>query len=154
MADPDGGLCAEDGSCWGPVDLGRNARWGFRSVAGGSDGYDSLQPVHDSSPMRHLAVARLAEEAGAHVVASDMALPPAQRMLLRELDIEGPSDGVHIQVQALHERLLGERLPDDDPALQDTVALWQAVYDTNADADRAWATVIAAMLQAPDRMLY
>ena len=154
MADVDGGDCLDQDLCWGAVDLSRNARWGFRSVAGGVDGYDSVRPVHDPSPMRHLALARLAEEAAAHVVAEDMALPPAKRRLLRELVSDPPEGVIGIQAQALHQRILGQTLPDADPDLESTLTLWQTVYDRSSDADRAWATVIAAMLQSPDRVLY
>ena len=58
------------------------------------------------------------------------------------------------QMLELHARLLGENVGPDDPAVRDTWALWEAVRAGGGTPERAWAVVISALLQAPERSLY
>lgn len=150
--DPDRGVCPETG-CWGAVDLGTNARWGFRDVGGGQDGYDSLHPVHAPQPMRHLAVGRMAEEAAGWVVVQEAGLDRSERRLLREVAIDARDpDGLRDQLAALHERLLA--VPAERGDVDAAEALWRDALRASGEPQRAWAAVIAAMLQSPELVVY
>lgn len=150
--DPDRGVCREAG-CWGAVELGTNARWGYRDVGGGQDGYDSLHPVHAPQPMRHLAVGRMAEEAAGWVVAHEAGLAPRDRRLLREVEpTERDPDALDAQLVALHERILAVDATRADRVAAE--ALWRDVLERSGSPERAWAAVIAAMLQSPELGVY
>lgn len=152
LGDPDAGSCPDHG-CWGPVDLMTNARWGYREIAGGMDGYHSHQPVHQPQPLRHLAVGRLAEEAAGQVVGHEAGLPPSERRLLTRIELDDTDpERVQVQLQALHEALLGES--PESTELPPLYALWSGAHQASGSTERAWAAVIAAMLQAPELRVY
>ena len=154
LADPDGGQC-EGELCWGAVDLGLHARWGFRDMAGGIDATASVHPVHSPSTMGHLTTARLAELAADHVVRNDFQAAPSGRLLLTEIEpLDTEVESVTRQIMVLHRRILAEHTDDSDPGIAETVGLWQRVHQSTQDSHEAWRAVIAALLQAPERRVY
>ena len=150
---PDADGCAT--GCWGPTDLARNARWGIRELAGGTDGYDSLEPVHAPQPLRALAHQELAWQAAEHVVIADLALGPEDRRLLKLAT--GRTDDAAVlsaQVAELHRALLGEDTSEGDSDLAATEQLWLDRVEQTGDPTRAWIVVVASLLQSPELVVY
>lgn len=150
---PDAEGC--ESGCWGRTDLGRNARWGVRELAGGTDGYDSLQPVHSPQPLRALATQELAWQAADHVVRADLEQVSSERRLLSL--VEGTPEDVRrlkAQVAVLNERILGEALPPGAPELVGLESLWMDSFEAQGDATRAWIVVVASLLQSPELGVY
>ncbi len=141
--------------CWGDVDLLRDALYGYRAVAGGSDGYDNLVPEHGPQPMRSLVRARYAEEAAAWRVDLDWKLPADQRHWLRRVDVsDAEKTQVRGQIELLHRTLYGRVVAPTDPDVVDTVWLYQQLRSGGASQKQAWIGVVAAMLQAPDLVVF
>ena len=137
------------------MNLGTSARWGLRELAGGIDAQASREPVHGSSAMGHLAVARLSELAADHVVRADFAKPAISRLLLREIEVDtADEDAVTAQIVALHQRILGDVPEEGDSGVQATLELWQTIQRQTGEATTAWTMVIAALLQSPERRIY
>lgn len=144
--DPDavGGACVV--GCYGMVDLARSDAHGFRTLLGGVDGWDVLEPADAPNPTHALATDWLAVEAAAHVVATDPTLPEPK--LFVHVDPTGSAgpDKVRDQLAHLHAAILGELLPPDAAEVQRTEQLFRAVEAEEGPAG-AWQAVVAAMLR-------
>ena len=159
VGDPDD--CATDrplvGSiCWGEVDLLRSDRFGFRTLAGGVDGYYNTAPKHDPTPMKELVLSRVAFEAAGFVVPRDLAEPdPTARRLLRQVEA-GTTDeaAVRDQLVDLHTRVLGTLPAADDPAIDAYWALWSDTLSVHGDPVVAWQLTLGALLQDPAVVFY
>jgi hypothetical protein len=126
------------------VDFATTDAFGLRTLMGGIDGWDVVDPEPRPLPTRELAIAWLAEEAAAFVVDRDAVAAPAERTLLMDGVVSSP-DLVRRQLAALHLAVLGEWVGDAD--LDVTFALWDGAYARSGDASHAWKVVVAAMLQ-------
>ncbi len=148
---PDGPNCGTE--CWGSVDLTVSDRYGFRAMAGGIDGITVLTPTHSPTPVRQLALERLASEAAANVVYNDALRDPQERHLL-ELVSFATSDSealVRDQIVALHLRISAQVIEPDSPQADQAYALWRKVFDASNDPRRSWTVLVTALLQ-DDRM--
>jgi hypothetical protein len=140
--DPSMGGC--DGSCWGAVDFATTDAFGLRTLMGGIDGWDVVDPEPRPLPTRELAIAWFAEEAAAFVVDHDAGAEVGARTLLADGVVSTP-DAVRSQLAALHLAVLGEWVDGAD--LDATVGLWDGAFARSGDATHAWKVVVAAMLQ-------
>jgi len=152
------GLACETGikgnECWGTVDLSVSDRYGFRTMAGGIDGYYTVRPVHVPTPMKLLVSGQLAFEAAAWAVEVESALPPAQRRVFTEIDpADADETAARAQLALWHARLFGELSPDPEE-IDASWALFSDLLETpDGDPQRAWKLTLGALLQDP-RMLW
>jgi len=149
--DPDATSTRDDPcvvGCYGLVDLARSDAHGFRTLLGGVDGWDILEPAHGPSPTHALALEWLTDEAARHVVSVDtQALLPDRRLFLHvEPDEIATAAPVRRQLAHLHAAILGELVDDDHPSVARTEDLFRAVEAEEGPA-AAWEAVVSAMLQ-------
>jgi len=145
-ADDDPGCnCGGDVSCAGVPNLALTDRVGFRSMAGGMDGYRVTMPTHTVTPTKLLVVARMAAEAAGYVVLQDF--DSSSPRLLTRVDADtSDEETLRAQLVDLHLRILGERLAADSPEIDETYELLVAVA-ADSDAETAWKVVLTAMFQ-------
>jgi len=154
--------CENLGNCWGDVDLSTSDAFGFRSMAGGIDGYFVTSPTHTATPVRTLFTSTVSKEAGAFVVEADFAESEhSERRLLGLIDQdEFDEDSVRAQLQQLHLRILGEDVAVDSESIDESYALWEALREItvgpfpNGDIPRTWSLVISAMLRDVNTLYY
>ncbi|NCG20750.1 MAG: DUF1588 domain-containing protein [Rhodobacterales bacterium] len=152
LANPSGDDCTD---CWGDVDLLRDAMYGYRAVAGGIDGYDTLVAENSPQPMRSLVRARYAEEAAAFRVGQDWLLPPSQRRWLDLVDVSQPQNTpVRAQIEQLHYELFGAVVAPADLDVTDTVWLYEQLRVDGASPKDAWTGIMAALLQSPELVVF
>lgn len=76
---------------------------------------------------------RMANEMSCEATALDFSRPMDERVLFNYVTVDSipgvDDDAIEANVRYLHERILGERLSVDDPAIADTVALFTHVYE-------------------------
>jgi hypothetical protein len=129
---------------------------GFRTLAGGADGYSVTRNADTPNATIVLVQERLAEAAAAHVVAHDAEEP--EKKLFTEIDFtETPETGreaMVAQLVALHLRLFGHRVAADGPEIAANLELWSDLYAIDGDAKLAWTGVLSALLRDPDFLLY
>ncbi|MEO0600958.1 MAG: DUF1549 domain-containing protein [Myxococcota bacterium] len=130
----------------GRVPLMEDVSFGFKTLAGGPDGYDEWEPLVTANPTTLLALRGLAAQSAPAVVSRELARPEEERILLRGVD--DPTGAI----VALHFRLFGQRRDVDDPEVTALVRLWE-VAGGPTDPEAGWTAVIYAVLQNP-RMLY
>ena len=139
--------------CMGDVPLLTGDDEGFRVLAGGSDGWRVMEPLHEATPTRSLVYSVAAETAAAHVVRADLEKDRSTRMMLRAVELDTrDSETLLIQMRQLTKRILGESLSPRE--LQELVDLWSAVLADSSDAAHAWEVVVAALLQDPSLGMY
>jgi hypothetical protein len=144
------GGCSADAGCWPVVDLSRSDLYGFRAMAGGTDGYSATRPSHTATPTRVLVLNRLAAEAAGHVVTEELDEAPADRHLLSTYD--GSGESVDRQLEALWFRTHAAPLaPEDQLALR---ALYDSVVARTGDDAEAWKVVLTALFQDPGLVFY
>jgi hypothetical protein len=155
--------CAALGNCWGDVDLGLSDAFGFRSMAGGIDGYFITKPSHTATPVRSLYTATIAKEAAAFVVEADFSQSEtALRRLLHSVeDDQFDEEGVRGQIQELHLRILGEQVEADSAELTESYTLWESLrlgttagVPPDGDIPRTWSLLISAMLRDVKTIYY
>ena len=138
-------------------DLMQSADIGFRTLAGGADGYYATKGATLPNATLVLTQERLAEAAASYVAASDLALDPADRRLLTSVDVSetsGAAPSSVAQLQDLHLRLFGARVAPTDPQVVELGLLFDDVYAIQNDPVDAWAAVVSALLRDPDILLY
>ena len=146
-----GGECPE-GLCRGQTDLMTSDLVGFRSMAGGMDGYRVTSPTHTDTPTRQLVVARYAAEAAGFAVRNDFDGNP--RLLTEVSSDTIDEDAIRAQLVQLHLRILGEDVADDSEAVSQTYTLFAAGRANGGDAASGWRVVLTALLQSPDVLFY
>lgn len=131
---------------------------GVRTLAGGADGAYVLVPAGLPTATSLLVQETLAQLAAAYAAEREAGLPPAERTLFREVDFtETPTDrgeALAAQVQALHLRVLGQRVAADGPEVTELVELWETVFALDGDQVHAWTAVLTVLLRDPDLVLY
>jgi hypothetical protein len=159
----DRATCAAQGNCWGDVDLGLSDAYGFRSMAGGIDGYFITKPTHTATPVRSLYTATIAKEAAAFAVEADFAQPDTTlRSLLRNVeDDHTGEETIRVQLQALHLRILGEQVETDSTEVTESYVLWESLrlgtvagVPPDGDIPRTWSLLISAMLRDVKTIYY
>ncbi|MFT4623629.1 MAG: hypothetical protein ACI8PZ_002285 [Myxococcota bacterium] len=142
--------------CWGEVDLLRSDRFGFRTLAGGVDGFYNTTPTHDPTPMRELVLSRVAFEAAGFVVPRDLSEPdPGARRLLTQVEADTTDEPtIRAQLADLHVRILGTLAEPDDAAVDASWALWSDTLAVHGSPTVAWQLTLGALLQDPRVMFY
>ena len=155
--------CTLFGNCWGDVDLGLSDAFGFRSMAGGIDGFFVTRPTHTATPVRSLYTATIAKEAAAFVVDADFAEPdPTLRHLLRQVEEGDFAEAtVRAQLKTLHLRILGEQVEAESEEVTESYALWESLRQgtvtgvpPDGDIAHTWSLVISAMLRDVKTIYY
>lgn len=149
VGSPDEGACFN--LCLKRADLMRTDRFGFRAMSGGIDGFEVLDPVHAPTPVKALVMRRFATEAAAYVARGDLS-GSTDTLLHIATPTSGPEE-IRAQIVALHSDILGEFVLPDDPAVDETYALFETFSTTHDPAD-AWALVVSALLQDPALVFY
>lgn len=135
----------------GTVPLMRDYLWGYRTLAGGPNNFDTTTHIRTADPSTLLVLRALAERAARAAVAGagdDGAL------LSGGASLQGDPDAVREQLIGLHLRLFGERVEAGDAALEQSEALYTAAWTASGDASRAWEITLAAMFQDPAILFY
>ena len=139
--------------CLGEVDLAATDTMGFRSMAGGMDGYRVTLPTTTTTPTKVLTLSRWAAEAAGHVVDAD--LGGSSPRLLTEVSASDTSESaVRDQLATLHLRILGDRVDADSGEVDESWELFEAGLSSRGDAEGAWKLVLSGMLQDPRILLY
>ena len=132
-------------------DLMRNDTYGFRTLAGGADGYNVTATARSANATMVLVQERLAEAAAWYVVKND----PAR---LFSVDFtETPDtdrDRMVAQVQALHLALFGKTVAADSDEVTAGLELWADLYAAQRDIPAAWAGLLSALLRDPEMLYY
>jgi hypothetical protein len=120
---------------YGQVDLLNTDGHGYRMLAGGVNGWDSVQPVHAPTASRELVLARVAEQAAAHAVDTGLWPPGGVVTGRRE---------VRRALEHLSLRVTGREV--DTEALE---ALFEGALERSGSAEHAWKVTITALLLDP-----
>ncbi|HEX7839536.1 MAG TPA: DUF1585 domain-containing protein [Kofleriaceae bacterium] len=135
------------GWTFGHVDYLDDDYFGFRVLAGGIDSYFVTAPTHTMSATASLTTRTVAQKAAAFAVSSDADAPPAARRLFTRAAVDD-TDPAHVRAQLaeLHARIYSELVAPDDPALDDTEALFDDALAASGDPRRAWTVTLTGML--------
>ncbi len=136
----------------GSVPLMRDPLFGYRTLAGGPNGFDTVTHSRTMDASTLLVASALAERAARHAVAEAGA-----SLLTVDGAREGTNDAVRTQLRQLHLRLFGERRDEsvaaDEAELDRAVTLFNTVRDA-CDVGRAWEVTLAALLQDPRLLMF
>lgn len=125
-AQPDPSLAVQD--------LTTTDRFGYRSMAGGLDGAEVTRPTHQPTPVRALVTAAQAEAAAGFWVA-------------RAPDL--PTEPAAVRAEIAEWLLAAWSEPEPGAALDELVALFEALLASSGDPARAYTLTLAAILQDP-----
>lgn len=131
----------------GTVPLMRDFAFGYRTLAGAPNNFDTIEHLRTVDPSTWLTLYNLAQRA-ARFVTKDKA--SAQRLLEVPGAFEGKPSAVRAQIVALHLRLYGEVIDANDPQVQAAMTLW----NRGQNSSRAWALVLTAMFSHPSILLF
>lgn len=137
----------------GTVPLMKDHLWGYRTLAGGPDNFDTTQHLRTANASTLLVMRGLAERAAREGVAADFANPAGARLITNADARAGDVDAAAEQLVELHLRLFGDVLETDDSAITAALAVFEAVY-AEFGAERAWQVTVAALLQHPRVLFY
>lgn len=132
-------------------DMLRTDAVGFRTLAGGADGYNVTSTARSPNATLVLVQERLAEAAAAYVVANEWT-----RLFTVDFTEtpETDRDAMVAQVQALHLRVLGHEVDADGDEVDAALALWSSLYAVEGTTRGAWTGVLCALLRDPDFLYY
>ncbi len=137
-------------------DLLKSDEAGFRTLAGGADGYYVTKNADSPNATIVLVQERLAQAASAYIVEADSTSETPT--LFTEVDFtETPDtnrDAMVAQLQLLHFRIFGTRIAADGPEVAANLDLWSELYTVEGDIEMAWTGVLSALLRDPDFLLY
>lgn len=123
-------------------------RYGLRSMTGGGRAVFGAGKVLEPTPAMVLTQARMAEAAAAYVAANDHADP--QRLFeAGDFDLDAPDED---RIATIFRRALSRPPTDEETA--ELATLWTELYDTEGDAEGAWAGTLTAILRHPDFLVY
>jgi hypothetical protein len=135
------------GWTFGRVDYLDDDYLGYRVLAGGIDGYFVTAPTHTMSATASLVTRSAARQAAAFVVAHDAEAAPAARRLFTRAAVDDTAPAaVRAQLAELHARIYSELVAPDDPALDDSAALFDDALAASGDPRRAWTVTLTGML--------
>ncbi len=132
---------------------------GLAVLSGGIDGRSVTSPSHDPSVGLVLVQERLAQAAGWHVAAHDLAAgreaDPILLHLVAPTDTpESAPEAFDAQIRTLYLDITGLPLPDDAPEPAELAALWARLYSVNRSPVAAWAGVVSVVLRDPTVIFY
>lgn len=135
------------GRAFGRVDYLDDDYLGYRVLAGGIDAFYVTAPTHTMSPTASLVTRAAARRAAAFVVDHDAAAPPGERSLFTAAAVDD-TDPAHVraEIAELHARIYSELVAPDDPAVDDTAALFGDALAASGDPRRAWTVTLTGML--------
>lgn len=138
--------------CIGEADLALTDQFGFRTMAGGMDGYRVTFPTHTATPTRQLVFARYASEAAGYIVENDFSGEAKLLTVVSESTTDAGT--IRDQLALLHLRVLGEDVSADSPEVSETYALFEAALSHHGDPSGAWKVVLTALFQDPTVLFY
>ncbi len=125
---------------------------GYRTLAGGADGYAVTANATEPNATLVLAQARLAEAAASWMVAN------APERLLPGVDLaHGPDDDAAAfaaAVQHLHLALFGAHVAADGPDVAAAADLWRGLRAIETSGSAAWTGLVTALLRDPAILFY
>ena len=139
-----------------PVDLMADSFLGYNVLLGGIDSLFVTRPSHTYGATASLVLRNLAREAAHHVVDADFDAADAGSRHLLTLVSEGDTDEavVRQQMAELYLRIMSRIIEPDDPAIDETYALFQAALEHSGEVRRAWKITLTALLQDVDVAYY
>ncbi|HEY0132551.1 MAG TPA: hypothetical protein VGB85_00690, partial [Nannocystis sp.] len=103
----------------------------YKILFGGIDSFDITQRLTDINQIMAAIATRMAVEVSCSATAFDFTKPADERLLFPLVEVEDTPDfnegAIRKNIVHLHDRILGETLEVDDPAVDATLALF---YDT------------------------
>ena len=131
----------------GEVDLMTDAFFGFKVLAGGTDGQGVTRPSNTMNATATLALRGLAGHAAPFVVTDDFSKARTSRRLLTLVDEDTRDEAaVRAQLVELQRQLYGEAHDANDESTNDAYALFEGAL-SSSDPARAWQVTLFAMLQ-------
>lgn len=123
-------ITATTGVTWGPLEnpnlLSRNE---FLILYGGIDSDNVNERAYDASGSSANIAKRMSMEVACNAVAQDFAKPNQDKLLFPNVSADSVSaSDIRANIRYLHWHLLGEKLAADDPTIDATYDLWNAVY--------------------------
>ena len=129
---------------------------GYRVLLGGADGDAVRRSSLEPTTSRSLVIRRLAQAAGAYVVANDLAVGREERRLVGTTvedpgSLEPGTDPFAAELEAIHLSLLSLPPTADEVAAESE--LYGAVRGLEGE-EAAWASVVSVLLRDPDFWSY
>ena len=133
-------------------DLLRTDTVGYRTLAGGADGYRVTANARAPNATLLLVQERLAESAAEHAVleAPEGLFPGLTFTETPDTDREA----VIATIQGLHLALFGDRVAADGEEVTAALELWADLYAVERDVPATWAGLLSVLLRDPDFLLY
>jgi hypothetical protein len=128
----------------GTTDLLQSDYIGFRVLEGGIDSYFVSAPVFTMNATSSLAARQVAGAAADFVVEHDATVTP--RTLFGHAPTITDQASVRTELVNLHARIYGDLVASDDPAIDETYAMFSDAFVASNDAKRAWKLVLVGML--------
>ncbi len=125
---------------------------GYRTLAGGADGYAVTANATEPNATLVLVQSRLAEAAAAWMVTNE----PARLLPGVELSYGPDDDAVAFAgaVQHLHLALYGTHVAADGPEVQGAADLWRSLRAVETSGAAAWTGLVTALLRDPMILFY
>jgi hypothetical protein len=153
-----------------PVPLLTNEEDGFKIIFGGLNGTSVTGRSHSLNASVVTVHRKLAALAAAHVVASDLALPDAQRSLLAGVrgdeDPGADEEALRAHLVRLARRLYGLRHAPTSAEVENWLRLYRNLHGDRTQGgddegevpgtpgERAWRGLVTAMLRSPRILIY
>lgn len=136
---------------YGGYDLLRDDSVGYRTLAGGADGYAVTAAATSPNSTVVLVQQRLAEAAAWHVVENDPA-----RLFSVDFDVTPDTERAAMvaQIQSLHLAVFGRSIAAGGEEVSANLELWSDLHAVERDGRAAWAGLLSALLRDPDFLLY
>ncbi len=132
-------------------DLMRNDQIGYRTLAGGADGYAVTATATTPNATLVLVQERLAESAAFYAVHTE----PSRLFTVDFTETpETDRDAMVAQIQSLHRRIFGNTVAVDSDEVTAALELWSSLYVVERDQKAAWAGLLSALLRDPDLLFY
>lgn len=134
----------------GVIDLFDDTLIGYHVLAGGIDSIFVQAPSYTYNATTSLSLRALARQAANVIVEADFAeADKAKRRLFTAVSaVDSGSAKLRPQLVLLHRRFFGAQLAEDDPEIDESLALFKAALDQKpGDIKRAWKTTLIALLQ-------
>jgi Protein of unknown function (DUF1588) len=129
----------------GKVDLMTDAFFGFKVLAGGTDGQGVARPSHTMNATATLTLRGLAGHAAPYVVEHDFEVDKSERKLLTQVELGDTNEGaVRAQLEAIERKLYGVTSAE---TVDVAYALFSDALAASGSAERAWKITLFAMLQ-------
>ena len=129
---------------------------GLRTLAGGADGYATIEAADLPVVTLPLVQGRLAEAGAQVALAREAALAAADRTLFTEVDLDDPAPSDAAVAEQIGRLVLAaqtRRVEADSDEVAELAGLWEALAAETSPAE-AWGLVLAAVLSDPAFLMY